>query len=572
MKFRTLFQSGVALGLACGGAAQAQTMVYYAPHSGERVEFDANNPPARFKSSGAPTVQHKSKSTAFNLTFTDVDNNNGLGFDDPGQGATRQALVLDVLDYLDAVLGENGVCDITFEVSETGGNGFLAAAGTLFFTSPNGFQPGIAFEHITTGVDVAGPTFDDIFVTVDFGYNWNATLANPGGAQFDLFSVLLHEITHGLGITSLTSGTSGNSSVSGSNPGVYTNWDDLLQTGNATKLWNSATTVFQSNASGMQGGANGIKFLGANATAAFGSNPPVYAPATFAAGSSISHFSTGDIPGGAVMEHAISPGTQKRTYAPVEIGTFIDLGYVNAAAVAETPTVALSATTYNTSEGAGTVSVTITVNQAPGTTESVTIQSAVGTAGGLDYTPISQSVNVGPTAASVIVPIAIADDPDVENAESFTVTLSGPSAGIVLGTPITATITIAASDGVSEDVTVVSQSNGGFVEEGSTRILSVVFSGITGSPEYLWKHDGGDSFGDVTGVDTATLTINNVGPTDGGTYILTGIDEAKGTFESGPIVLVVAPPDSLPVAGMVGLGVLAVSCLMGGAVAFRKRK
>jgi len=108
-----------------------------------------------------------------------------------------------------------------------------------------------------------------------------------------------------------------------------------------------------------------------------------------------------------------------------------------------------SAANYNASEGIGSPTVSLSVTRNGGTgAVSVSYASADVTAvAGSDYTAVSNVLNwaAGDTAAkSFTVPIA--DDALVETAESFTVSLSGPTGGATLGSPATATVTIADND------------------------------------------------------------------------------------------------------------------------------
>jgi hypothetical protein len=274
------------------------------------------------------------KANAIASTVTYLDTGTGFGFDDPTLGAARKATIDAVLQYIGTVITNPGALDVEFQVSTNTGTGFLAFAGPFYPTSTPGFFPGTAFEHITTGIDPDN-AIPDIRVTVNFGYPWNSEVDNPGPGEYDLFSVMLHELTHGLGILSNTNST-GASAVSGGNPGVFTTFDDLLQTGNGKDLWTTGGT-FNGTASDLTGGDAGVFYSGANAVQTYGSKPPIYTPAAFAQGSSISHWAT-SIAGGAVMVPSISIGTKKRIYAQVESATFKDLGYQVSADALPTPT------------------------------------------------------------------------------------------------------------------------------------------------------------------------------------------------------------------------------------------
>ena len=57
--------------------------------------------------------------------------------------------------------------------------------------------------------------------------------------------------------------------------------------------------------------------------------PGIYAPSPWKPGSSLGHWDTGHIVGGAVMLSHITLGTARRTWAPVDIGGLVDIGYEN---------------------------------------------------------------------------------------------------------------------------------------------------------------------------------------------------------------------------------------------------
>jgi hypothetical protein len=271
----------------------------------------------------------------YNVSFDDIINNTGNGFDDPTFGATRVSTVNSVLAYIDSELDLPGALDLRFLNSETDGGGFLAAAGPLFFTGPNGFQNGTAFTHLTTNVDpIVGD--DDARVTFDFGYTWNNDLSAPTVSEFDLFTVTLHEVTHGLGFLSLLGGKSptptvGTSGITGTDPGVFSVYDSFLERGDGTKLFTGAAGDFTGVAADLT--SNDLFFGGANAKAANGGNSvQVYAPASFAQGSSLSH-----VQAATTMNFQVAPGIQRRSYSAQEVAILQDIGYSLASATASVP-------------------------------------------------------------------------------------------------------------------------------------------------------------------------------------------------------------------------------------------
>jgi len=308
--------------------ASAEPIVYYEPHSGYTEVFDSADP-GRFATRtphSFVTGSTRGGNLNFAISYGDVAANNGIGFDDPAEGATRRATLDAVLLHVSDTLNENtgATLDIDVQVSQTDGSGFLATAGT-FFSLSSQFSNGAAFEHIRTGTDPFGGSAD-IFMTVDFGFNWNSDLSNPAGGEVDLFTVLLHEVTHGLGFANL-SDENGESVISMSNPGAYGVVAQLTRRSNGTVLWNTTGGAsFVGAPSDLV--SNDLAWFGPEATSIFGSNPPMFAPPSFAAGSSLSHWDSSLI-GTAVMPPAIPSGVTIRDYAEFELGALRDMGYSN---------------------------------------------------------------------------------------------------------------------------------------------------------------------------------------------------------------------------------------------------
>ncbi|MFP6581873.1 MAG: hypothetical protein VCD00_04885 [Candidatus Hydrogenedentota bacterium] len=313
----------------------AEDLIYFEPHTGYTEIVDSENPGRFAQSSGLPHSVVSNGTRAGNLTFivtyADVTASNGIGFDDATFGATRRATVVSVLTYVNNVLNETtgATIDISIAVSQMDGTGSLASAGTIWFTSPNRFDNGFAFEHITTGSDPLGGTHD-LNVTVDFGYTWNSDTGTPTGSEYDLFTVMLHEITHGLGFIGL-SDASGNSALSGGSPGVFTVLTDgLTRITGAVDLWNSSF-AFVGNAFDLV--SNDVGFSGTNSIAENGNAiPKIYSPISFSGGSSLSHWDTPTFPD-EIMKHAIASGVQSLTYGALGIAALKDIGYSDAAPV-----------------------------------------------------------------------------------------------------------------------------------------------------------------------------------------------------------------------------------------------
>jgi len=273
---------------------------------------------------GKDPVAFQPKTTALSYTVSHNDAGTGYGFDDPVYGPARLATVNAVLEYIDSAILDEGRVDVEFNRSRIDGSGTaLASAGSFYPSHPPSFQPGRAFTHIVTGVD-PNPSLPDIQVTVDFGYTWNSETDDPGTLEFDFFSVMLHEITHGLGILSLV-GPDGTSEITGTNPGVFSTFDRFLETGNGKTLFDFAGQ-FLGTPSDLVGGGNGVYFQGFAAIDFLGDAPRIHAPNPWRDGSSLGHFSAVNSVN-SVMLPSISSGIKRRSYRPYELGVLHDLGY-----------------------------------------------------------------------------------------------------------------------------------------------------------------------------------------------------------------------------------------------------
>jgi len=110
------------------------------------------------------------------------------------------------------------------------------------------------------------------------------------------------------------------------------------------------------------------------------------------------------------------------------------------------PAFSLSSAGYSVSEGDGHATVTInrTGSIVPA---SVHFATTGGTAtAGSDYTAVSQTVSFASGETSKTVSVPIIDDSQIEGSETVQLSLSSPSAGATLGSPSSATLTIADND------------------------------------------------------------------------------------------------------------------------------
>lgn len=226
---------------------------------------------------------------------------------------------------------------------------------TLGITFPNGrrdFQDApepstwyaTALANSIAGAEL-NPGEDDINVYLNSSSNWYYGLdgATPAG-QYDLVSIALHELGHGLGFVGLAKkvgaeGSFGTLQASDFAPLITTfPWPEqdtlpgifdrfLTSTANGPLIFldNPGITL------GTAFTSNQVYFNGANAMAANGgSTARIYAPSMFALGSSCVHLNEATYPAGnpnELMTPFSSAGQSNHWPGPIAIGVMRDIGW-----------------------------------------------------------------------------------------------------------------------------------------------------------------------------------------------------------------------------------------------------
>jgi len=258
----------------------------------------------------------------FTVTYEDLSSATGAGFDDPVSGAARRETLRAVLLYLATVLDVPGTADLLVRASQTDGRGPVAAAGP-YLLPLTGFQGGLVFEHLTTGADPLANELDGV-ITVDFGFRWNTETSGPSPVEYDLYTVLLHEVTHALGFVSIVGPDGASALGNEGESGLFSLFDAFLVRGSTEQpLFLDGGEI---NASAEDVTSGDVLFAGSRAEAAFGSFPPVFAPDPFLDGSSIGHWSFATGADG-VMLPAVERGERRREYKAWELQALGDLGY-----------------------------------------------------------------------------------------------------------------------------------------------------------------------------------------------------------------------------------------------------
>jgi hypothetical protein len=221
----------------------------------------------------------------------------------------------------------------------------LASAGPRFLyelTNTNGdsFIIGDALADALLEGD-QNPGEPDIIVNVNSGRNdWHFGAGNPGPAEIDFTSVILHEIGHGLNFISLTNvdggvGSLGIDELPGV-PGIFsTGIVHEDSPGTFNPITNESIYPNPSTTLGDALTSNALFFTGENAdVAAQTSTGPVpmqlYAPNTYRRGSSIAHFDESTYPPGdpnALMTPQVGFNEVARVPGPNMCGLLSDLGW-----------------------------------------------------------------------------------------------------------------------------------------------------------------------------------------------------------------------------------------------------
>lgn len=170
---------------------------------------------------------------SFRIYYEDLTLTPALGFADPTLGSDRRNTFCAVLNYIEGIIDiPTGVTiDIFVPQSLTSSNpspantAWLANAGPYFppggFETTAGFYAGNVYNHISTGTDPDVNNYD-ANVQVNFDqikttYSlftipwWNDYQNTSQTCAYDLYSVLLHEMTHSMGwISSIGESTNTN--------------------------------------------------------------------------------------------------------------------------------------------------------------------------------------------------------------------------------------------------------------------------------------------------------------------------------------------------------------------------
>lgn len=230
----------------------------------------------------------------------------------------------------------NSTETITLEATWTGSlpPGVLGHSGPVnYYRDFSGAPVAGTFYPVTLANSLYGgdldPAQEDFAMAFSSSFSWyTGTDGNPSGSQYDLVTVILHEMCHGLGFLGSmdVSVGFGNWGWGYGYPVIY---DQFTETGGGTSLLNTVAFPNPSLALGNALRSGDLFFNGLHANAANGGpRVPIYAPSVWNDGSSYSHLD--EVYNGTIndlMTYSIGYGTAIHTPGPVTEGLLTDIGW-----------------------------------------------------------------------------------------------------------------------------------------------------------------------------------------------------------------------------------------------------
>lgn len=240
-----------------------------------------------------------------------------------------------------------------------------------------------------------------------------------------------------------------------------------------------------------------------------------------------------------VVDDALIEGTETAIVTISNPSTGVTIGAPSSANITITDndvtSVNLSASTNSTSEsGATVVTLTATTTAPVGGAQTVNVGvSGTGITAG-DYILSASQISIANGATSGQITFTVVDDIIVEGTETAIVTISNPSAGMVLGATTTQNITILDNELVSLELSVSTNS----ASEAAATVVNVTVTAsfaVTGSQTVDLVVTGDVNGGDYA-LGSSTLTIPN-GSTTASTTFTVVDDTLMEPFETATISL-----------------------------------
>ncbi len=440
------------------------------------------------------------RAVTINVTYSDAS---GEGFFDATLGAQRRSAFEAAASQWGQTLGGTVPISVSAKFEDLGGENAQGLA-RLGFASPIFFQGFAGAPQANTYyVGALGNQFagSDLFpsqpdITAEFnsrvdgdvfgstGFYYGTDL--NAGNNIDFYSVVLHELGHGLGFLDAMNSEG---TYFFTNPSLPSIWDRHLSNGSS-----AGATLFPSLTPAQRKAAmtSNLFFSGTNTRAANNNlNANIYAPNPYQDGSSTAHLDETKYsrpPDGTasnIAEELMTPISSENTHTigPIILGIMRDLGWT---LQSSTPSIGISDVTV-TEGNSGTINAVLTLTLSAASTQVVSANFATASnsaTSGSDFTAASGTVSfpIGQTTRTISIPII--GDTATEGDETFFVNLTTPvnatladTQGVVLirdddlnATPVNGTLSPASASNAPN----------------SARLFATTFSDANGNADFSY--------------------------------------------------------------------------------------
>jgi len=333
-------------------SASVPLVPYYATKTTTKFSPILANPTASGTRDAALTAASSAPVTAtFDVTYT--------GFSAEAMAAFQAAV-----DVWDRLIKSNHVIHVNANWTPLASNvlGSASPSQGYLLSGINRFFPAALAEALC---NCEGPQAFEINANFNSSFtSWYlGTDGNTPSDKWDLFTVVLHELGHGLGFSGSFNVSGTNGSWGGVADGVTypAQWDTLEYdaASGGHQLIDTGTYANPGTAlkSALTGGS--VYYGGANTVAYLGTRAKLYAPSTWVAGTSNAHTDNTAFPPGSLnslMDPALSNGEVVHFPGPLVIAMFQDLAW-------STASIAPKAVISPTSNAYGNVAVGSTSNR-----------------------------------------------------------------------------------------------------------------------------------------------------------------------------------------------------------------
>lgn len=250
-----------------------------------------------------------------------------------GGTVQQQTATTAAMNSLAAFFSNSINLKVAVTITDLGNSSTLGSSSANFSQSGTYFYATPLFNAVTS-TDLAGATTSvTITMNTNSGINWGYAASAPGAGNYSWQSVVMHEVIHSMGFyDGITDATGGLANAG------YTIFDSFT----VRNPGNTAFTSFTTNAQRATAiTSNQLYWNGAFGKAANGGNPvQLFAPSTFATGSTYSHIDPSQTGVGGLLFPALADNTFYAGPTAVELGIMRDMGWT-LTAVPEPATLAL---------------------------------------------------------------------------------------------------------------------------------------------------------------------------------------------------------------------------------------